>query len=161
MSLIYAEWMELFRVGAKHPYVPDHVLGGDSLVVIFVAGQSSEKQRVCRRLHGLALVIAIFTGTPGAATALDRLAPGMTFPSLHVEADRAFENWLFDPAAAEFNSLLSYGAMSLIAPTIFGDFQSPTAASLPSISGSSGFMPANSGLDPVAATQSIPSFSRI
>ncbi len=23
--LIYAEWMELFRVGAKHPYVPDHV----------------------------------------------------------------------------------------------------------------------------------------
>jgi hypothetical protein len=23
--VIYAEWMELFRVGAKHPYVPDHV----------------------------------------------------------------------------------------------------------------------------------------
>jgi hypothetical protein len=23
--VIYAEWMELFRAGAKHPYVPDHV----------------------------------------------------------------------------------------------------------------------------------------
>ena len=61
------------------------------------------------------------------------------------------ENQVFDPAAAEFNSLLSYGAMSLIAPTIFGDFQSPTAVSLPSISGGSGFMRSNSGLDPVAA----------
>lgn len=99
------------------------------------------KLRKAARLSTIArarCLIAIFTGTPGAATALDRLAPGMTFPSLHVEADRAFENRLFDPAAAEFNSLLSYGAMSLIAPTIFGDFQSPTAASLPSISGSSG-----------------------
>jgi hypothetical protein len=72
--------------------------------------------------------------------------------TLRVEADSAFENRVFDPAAAEFNSLLSYGAMSLIAPTIFGDFQSPTAVSLPSVSGSSGFMQANSGLDPVAAT---------
>jgi hypothetical protein len=123
-------------------------------VVIFVAGQRSEKRRVRRRLHGLALLMAMLTGTlgAGAAMSLDRPAPGMTFPSLHVEADRAFENHVFDPAAAEFNSLLSYGAMSLIAPTIFGDFQSPTAVSLPSISGSSGFMPANSGLDPVAAT---------
>jgi cellulose synthase/poly-beta-1,6-N-acetylglucosamine synthase-like glycosyltransferase len=25
LPMIYAEWMELFRVGAKHPYVPDHV----------------------------------------------------------------------------------------------------------------------------------------
>ena len=123
-------------------------------MVIFVAGQRSQKQRVRRRLHGSTLLMAMLAGTPGAgaAASLDRPAPGMTFPSSHVEADRTFENRLFDPAAAEFNSLLSYGAMSLIAPTIFGDFQSPTAASLPSISGSSGFMRANSGLDPVAAT---------
>jgi hypothetical protein len=122
-------------------------------VVIFVAGQRSEKQRVRRRLHGLALLLAMLTGTSGAgaAASLNRPGPGMTFPSSHVEADRTFENRLFDPAAAEFNSLLSYGAMSLIAPTIFGDFQSPTDASLPSISGSSGFIRANSGLDPVAA----------
>jgi hypothetical protein len=123
-------------------------------VVIFVAGQRLEKRRVRRRLHGVALLMAMPTGAlaAGAAMSLDRPTPGMTFPSLHVEADRAFENQVFDPAAAQFNSLLSYGAMSLIAPTIFGDFQSPTAVSLPSISGSSGFMPANSGLDPVAAT---------
>lgn len=122
-------------------------------MVIFVAGQRSEKQRVRRRLHGLALLLAMLTGTSGAgaAASLNRPGPGMTFPSSHVEADRTFENRLFDPAAAEFNSLLSYGAMSLIAPTIFGDFQSPTDASLPSISGSSGFIRANSGLDPVAA----------
>ena len=118
-------------------------------MVIFVAGQRSEKQRVRRRLHGLALLMAMLTGTPGAAASLDRPAPGMT---LHVEANSEFENRVFDPAAAEFNSLLSYGAMSLIAPTIFGDFQSPTAVSLPSVSGSSGFMQANIGLDPVAAT---------
>jgi hypothetical protein len=22
---VYAEWSELFRIGAKHPYVPDHI----------------------------------------------------------------------------------------------------------------------------------------
>ena len=121
-------------------------------MVIFVAGQRSEKRRVRRRLQGLALLMAMPTGTlaTGAAMSLDRPAPG-TFRSLHLEADRGFENRVFDPAAAQFNSLLSYGAMSLIAPTIFGDFQSPTDVSLPSISGGSGFMRANSGLDPVAA----------
>lgn len=122
-------------------------------MVILVAGQRLEKQRVRRRLHGLALLMAMPAAAlgAGAAVSLDRpAAPGMTFPSLHVEPDRAFEDQVFDPAAAEFNSLLSYEAMSLIAPTIFGDFQSPTETSMPSIPGGSGFMRANSGLDPVA-----------
>ena len=35
----------------------------------------------------------------------------------------------YDPVAANFYSLLSFGAMRLIAPAIFGDFQSPTALS--------------------------------
>jgi hypothetical protein len=124
------------------------------LVVTFVAGQRLEKRRFPQRLFGLAFLMAMPTGAlgAGAAVTLDRPAPGMTFPSLHNSADLAFEAQVFDPAAAEFNSLLSYGAMSLIAPTIFGDFQSPTEVSLPSISGSSGFMRANSGLDPVTAT---------
>lgn len=123
-------------------------------MVISVADEPREKRRARRRFFGLALLIAMPTGTlgAGAAVTLDRPAPGMAFPSSHISADLAFEAQVFDPAAAEFNSLLSYGAMSLIAPTIFGDFQSPTEVSLPSISGSSGFMRANSGLDPVTAT---------
>ena len=58
-------------------------------MVIFVAGQRSEKRRVRRRLHGLALLMAMPTGTlgAGAAVSLDRPAPG-TFRSLHLEADR-------------------------------------------------------------------------
>src|SRR5580658_7907339 len=35
----------------------------------------------------------------------------------------------YDPAAAYFYSLLSFGAMQVIAPAIFGDFQSPVAVS--------------------------------
>jgi hypothetical protein len=35
----------------------------------------------------------------------------------------------YDPAAASFYSLLSFGAMPLIAPALFGDFQSPVAVS--------------------------------
>ena len=35
----------------------------------------------------------------------------------------------YDPAAAHFYSLLSFGAMRLIAPAIFGDFQSPVVQS--------------------------------
>jgi hypothetical protein len=36
---------------------------------------------------------------------------------------------VFDPAAAQLSSFWSYGAMSIIAPFIFGDFVSPTALS--------------------------------
>lgn len=123
------------------------------MVVIFIPAQRLARKGFRRSLCGLVLLMAMSTGalSAGAPLSLDRPAPGATFRSLQVTPDRAFEDRLFDPAAAQFNSLLSYEAMSLLAPTIFGDFQSATAVSLPSISGGSGFMQANSGLDPVAA----------
>jgi hypothetical protein len=56
----------------------------------------------------------------------------------------------YDPAAASFNSLLSFGAMSVIAPTIFGDFQSPSDLSL--TPRWSGIMLEGSGFDPAVST---------
>jgi hypothetical protein len=56
----------------------------------------------------------------------------------------------YDPAAASFNSLLSFGAMSVIAPAIFGDFQSPSDLSL--TPRWSGIMLQGSGFDPAVST---------
>ena len=56
----------------------------------------------------------------------------------------------YDPAAAYFLSMLSFGAMSLITPTVFGDFQSPVVVSqAPQLSG---VMPEGAGLDPAVST---------
>ena len=56
----------------------------------------------------------------------------------------------YDPAAAYFFSMLSFGAMSLITPTVFGDFQSPVVVSqAPQLSG---VMPEGAGLDPAVST---------
>jgi hypothetical protein len=60
------------------------------------------------------------------------------------------ENQDYDPAAAHFYSLLSFGAMSLITPAIFGDFQSPVAVSQGPQS--SGIMPQGAGFDPAVST---------
>jgi hypothetical protein len=77
---------------------------------------------------------------------------GAASPSLHREPDRrAFENQVFDPAATQFNSSLSYGAMSLIAPMIFGDFQSPTQVSYPSFNWRGPVTSANVASDPAAS----------
>jgi hypothetical protein len=60
------------------------------------------------------------------------------------------ENQGYDPAAASFSSLLSFGAMSVIAPAIFGDFQSPGAVSLTPLW--SGTMQQGAGLDAAVST---------
>ena len=60
------------------------------------------------------------------------------------------ENHDYDPAAASFNSLLSFGAMSVIAPAIFGDFQSPGAVSF--TPQWSGIMLQGAGFDPAVST---------
>ena len=64
---------------------------------------------------------------------------------------------VFDPASAQFFSLLSYGAMSVIAPTTYGDFVSPIGLPDPSLSsafGSNGIwsMPETQGIDPAVTT---------
>jgi hypothetical protein len=56
---------------------------------------------------------------------------------------------VFDPAESSFFSLLTDGAMQQIVPTLFGDFQSPTALSMGQ--GLSGPMSQNSGLDPAVS----------
>jgi hypothetical protein len=58
----------------------------------------------------------------------------------------------FDPAAASFFSLWSYGAMQVIAPNIYGDFESPTALSFTSGRSFLGPMSQNIGLDPSVST---------
>jgi hypothetical protein len=64
---------------------------------------------------------------------------------------------VFDPASAQFFSLLSYGAMSVIAPIIYGDFVSPIGLpdqSLSSAFGSNGIwpMPETQAIDPAVTT---------
>jgi hypothetical protein len=58
----------------------------------------------------------------------------------------------FDPAAAALSSMMSFGAMSVIAPTLYGDFVSPTALSFPLGSSGVGPMPQTMGLDPATST---------
>jgi hypothetical protein len=60
------------------------------------------------------------------------------------------ENEDYNPAAAYFYSLLSFGAMSVITPAIFGDFQSPVAVS--QAPQWSGIMPQGAGFDPAIST---------
>jgi len=61
---------------------------------------------------------------------------------------------VFDPAAAAFSSLLSYSAMSVIAPSIYGAFLPPTQLTFSSGSSAIGPMPMSQsmGLDPAAST---------
>ena len=64
----------------------------------------------------------------------------------------ALQTQVFDPPAAQFSSMWSYGAMSVIAPVIFGDFVPPTAVS--SNFGLSAMAPMApvQGLDPAVST---------
>ena len=75
-----------------------------------------------------------------------RLFVRWRLPGAVVEDPPGVENHDYDPAAAYFFSMLSFGAMSLITPTVFGDFQSPVVVSqAPQLSR---VMPEGAGLDP-------------
>jgi hypothetical protein len=58
---------------------------------------------------------------------------------------------VFDPAASQFNSLLPYGAMSVVAPFLFGDFQSPTSLTFSGGGSGIGMMPQIAGFDPAVS----------
>jgi hypothetical protein len=58
---------------------------------------------------------------------------------------------VFDPAASHFNSLLPYGAMSVVAPFLFGDFQSPTNLRFSGAGSGMGVMPQIAGFDPAVS----------
>jgi hypothetical protein len=59
---------------------------------------------------------------------------------------------VFDPPATRFFSLLSFGAMSVIAPTVYGDFNSPVGLSYQALSPSVG-----SGGRPMSETEGVDS----
>ena len=82
------------------------------------------------------------------------LGPGLpaSAQSLFLHRDTgglASQLQVFDPAATAFSSLLSYGAMSVVAPILYGDFQSPTAVS--SVPGFGGPMGLSANLDPAVS----------
>ena len=113
------------------------------------------RQHAGRRRGKWRLSAAIVVIATAAVTAL----PTGSFPaSLSIDGPRGpssrirpwVENQDYDPAAAHFYSLLSLGAMSLITPAIFGDFQSPVAIS--QAPQSSGTMPQGAGFDPAVST---------
>jgi hypothetical protein len=113
------------------------------VVVTSGPGRRAGGRAVRWRLVGLALLMAMPPGASGARAASH---------SLHAGADRnAFENQGFDPAQTQFNASLSYGAMSLIAPTIFGDFQAPTQVAYPSFTWRGPVTSANVGSDPATS----------
>ena len=61
---------------------------------------------------------------------------------------------VFNPASAQFFSLWSYGAMSVIAPTTYGDFMSPIGLPDQSLSSAFGYWPMSQtqGIDPAVTT---------
>jgi hypothetical protein len=98
------------------------------------------------RLSGAIILVAVAalpTGAwPRSSSVGGSVKPSLTAPWV--------ENQDYDPAAASFNSLLSFGAMSVIAPAIFGDFQSPGAVSF--TPQWSGIMLQGAGFDPAVST---------
>jgi hypothetical protein len=75
-------------------------------------------------------------------------------PSAAINNDRSPKlagTQVFDPAASQFDSLLPYGAMSVVAPYLFGDFQSPTSLTFSGGGSGMGAMPQIAGLDPAVS----------
>lgn len=99
------------------------------------------------RLLLIAMIIAV-----GALPKAARAASPSVTPSHQLKLPTypwaANEN--YDPAASYFYSLLSFGAMNVLAPAIFGDFQSTGAVSYTPQWG--GIMPQNAGFDPTVST---------
>jgi hypothetical protein len=98
-------------------------------------------------LRGVVLFAAMTVlSVPGKAASTTPLPSASAAPSR--------QQGLFDPAAAAFSSLLSYSAMSVIAPSIYGAFLSPTQLTFSSGSSAVGPipMPQSMGLDPAAST---------
>jgi hypothetical protein len=74
-----------------------------------------------------AVVLSAMIALPTDGWPASSSTGGRAGPSLPAFAWAQDED--YDPAAAYFYSLLSFGAMQVIAPAIFGDFQSPVAVS--------------------------------
>lgn len=106
-----------------------------------------------RRRRGIRLsaaaVVVVFAASPIDAWPRPSLADGSPVPTSPPSL-RSAQNRDYDPAAATFFSLLSFGAMRMIAPAIFGDFQSPAALSY--APQASGVMLQGAGFDAAVST---------
>jgi hypothetical protein len=96
------------------------------------------------------VMFAGITLLPTATQSASTTGPPNPAPPFSLRG-RAPQIQVFDPAATRLFSLLSYGAMSVIAPTIYGDFLSPTALSSSFGSSGVGPMPESEGLDPAVS----------
>lgn len=107
-------------------------------------GRGEERLRSAIVVILTATIVALPTSGLPSSTSIgaSQMPSSRTGPS--VESDE------YDPAAAHFFSLLSFGAMSLITPTVFGDFQSPVLVSeAPPLNG---IMKQGAGFDPAVST---------
>ncbi len=110
------------------------------------SGETRAKWRLAP--SAVLIAMAAMTALPADGSPAPSVIGGSRGPSLAVSP--WVENQDYDPAAASFYSLLSFGAMSLIAPAIFGDFQSATAVS--DTPQWSGVMLQGAGFDPAVST---------
>ncbi len=102
--------------------------------------------RRCLTLRAIVVLLALASPTiarPQGSSSTKPASRGSMLTGLSSQLQ------VFDPAESSFFSLLTYGAMQQIVPTLFGDFQSPTALSIGQ--GISGPMSQNSGLDPAVS----------
>jgi hypothetical protein len=100
-------------------------------------------------------LVAVVSPLAGPSLAFQSMAgAGLAPPVVLSQAQplRLARTGVFDPAATDFNSLMSYDAMSVLAPFIFGDFQSPSDLSFPSMASGMGAMPQITGFDPAVST---------
>ena len=110
--------------------------------------QALERRRGWDRRLTAAIVLIAMAAPPTDASPRTSFATGPAGPSLPAFPEAPDQD--YDPAAAYFYSQLSFGAMRLIAPAIFGDFQSPVALSY--APQWSGVMLQGAGLDTAVST---------
>jgi hypothetical protein len=115
-------------------------------VVVARAEHRGATTRRCLILRAIVVLLALASPTiarPQGSSSAGPVHRGSMLTGLSSQLQ------VFDPAESSFFSLLAYGAMQQIVPTLFGDFLSPTALSMGQ--GLSGPMSQNSGLDPAVS----------
>src|SRR5262249_4229547 len=141
------------------PLCTEPCLGGDPLVVRVVRVAVTIGSRVRRDPWELLRVIALLAGiivlpTPTqSASSSPGGSPSAASPNAvgGNALRRVPQTQVFDPAAAQLSSWWSYNAMSVIAPIIYGDFQSPLQLSFSFGSRGVAPMPESEGLDPAVS----------
>lgn len=115
-------------------------------MVVARAEHRGATTRRCLILRAIVVLLALASPTiarPQGSSSAGQARRGSMLTGLSSQLQ------VFDPAESSFFSLLTYGAMQQIVPTLFGDFLSPTALSMGQ--GLSGPTSQNNGLDPAVS----------